>query len=47
MVRLRAGLGLGLNVDIQNGTIMTINKDPSPVDILMWTLQKIHLPSQF
>ena len=49
MVRLRAGLGLGLglNVDIQNETIMTINEDPSPVDILMWTLQKIHLPSQF
>ena len=32
MVRFRAGLGLGLvlNVDIQNGTIMTINEDPSP-----------------
>ena len=30
MVRVRAGLGLGLTVDIQIGTIMTINKDPSP-----------------
>ena len=32
MVRFRAGLGLwlGLNVDKQNGTIMTINEDPSP-----------------
>ena len=32
MVRFRAwlGLGLGLDVDIQNGTIMSINKDPSP-----------------
>ena len=30
MVRVRAGLGLGLTVDIQIGTIMTINEDPSP-----------------
>ena len=32
MVRFRAGLGLGLGltVDIQIGTIMTINEDPSP-----------------
>ena len=30
MVRIRAGLGLGLNVDIQNWTIMSINEDPSP-----------------
>ena len=30
MVRFRAGLGLGLTVDIQIGTIMTINEDPSP-----------------
>ena len=32
MVRVRAGLGLGLGltVDIQIGTIMTINEDPSP-----------------
>ena len=34
MVRIRAGLGLGLGlgltVDIQIGTIMTINEDPSP-----------------
>ena len=32
MVRFRVGLGLGLgfNVDIQNGTIMSINEDPSP-----------------
>ena len=31
MVRFRAGLGLGLGltVDIQIGTIMTINEDPS------------------
>ena len=29
-VRFRAGLGLGLTVDIQIGTIMTINEDPSP-----------------
>ena len=32
MVRFRVGLGLGLgfNVDIQNGTIMSINEEPSP-----------------
>ena len=32
MVRVRVGLGLGLGltVDIQIGTIMTINEDPSP-----------------
>ena len=30
MVRFRAWLGLGLNVDIQNGTIMSINEEPSP-----------------
>ena len=34
MVRFRAGLrlglGLGLTVDTQIGTIMTINEDPSP-----------------
>ena len=30
MVRFRVGLGLGLNVDIQNGTIMSMNEDPSP-----------------
>ena len=32
MVRFRAGLGLGLGltVDTQIGTIMTINEDPSP-----------------
>ena len=32
MVRVRAGLGLGLGltVDIQIGTIMTINEGPSP-----------------
>ena len=34
MVRFRAGLGLGLGlgltIDIQFGTIMTINEDPSP-----------------
>ena len=32
MVRVRVGLGsgLGLTVDIQIGTIMTINEDPSP-----------------
>ena len=31
MVRFRVGLGLGLgfNVDIQNGTIMSINEEPS------------------
>ena len=27
MVRFRAGLGLGLTVDIQIGTIMTINEE--------------------
>ena len=30
MVRFRVGLGLGFNVDIQNGTIMSINEEPSP-----------------
>ena len=30
MVRFRAGLGLGLTVDTQIRTIMTINEDPSP-----------------
>ena len=32
MVRFRVGLGLGLgfNVDIQNGTIMSIYEEPSP-----------------
>ena len=30
MVRFRARLGLGLTVDTQIGTIMTINEDPSP-----------------
>ena len=30
MVRFRAGLGLGLTVDTQIGTIMTINEDTSP-----------------
>ena len=32
MVRFRAGLGLGLGltVDTQIGTIVTINEDPSP-----------------
>ena len=32
MVRFRdgLGLGLGLNDNIQNGTIMSINGDPSP-----------------
>ena len=32
MVRVRVGLGsgLGLSVDKQIGTIMTINEDPSP-----------------
>ena len=29
MVRFRAGLGLGLTVDTQIGTIMTINEDTS------------------
>ena len=29
MVRVRSGLGLGLTVDIQIGTIMNINEDPS------------------
>ena len=32
MVRVRAGLGLGLGLtfDIQIGTMMSINEDPSP-----------------
>ena len=32
MVRFRVwlGLGLGFNVAIQNGTIMSINEEPSP-----------------
>ena len=31
MVRFRVGLGLGLTVDIQIGTIMTINENPGQV----------------
>ena len=30
MVRVMSGLGLRLTVDIQVGTLMTINEDPSP-----------------